>query len=53
MRAELRYESAAGRGVLAAAILGSGMALLDGTVVNVALRSIGADLDASLGQLQW
>jgi len=39
--------------VLAAAILGSGMALLDGTVVNVALRSIGADLDASLGQLQW
>lgn len=29
------------------------MALLDGTVVNVALRQIGEDLDASLAQLQW
>jgi EmrB/QacA subfamily drug resistance transporter len=29
------------------------MALLDGTVVNVALRTIGRDLDASLAQLQW
>ncbi len=49
----LRLKSAAGRGVLAAAVLGSGMAFLDGTVVNVALRSIGRDLDASLAQLQW
>src|SRR5262245_50605388 len=29
------------------------MAMLDGTVVNVALRTIGKDLDASLPQLQW
>jgi EmrB/QacA subfamily drug resistance transporter len=29
------------------------MAMLDGTVVNVALRTIGRDLDASLPQLQW
>jgi EmrB/QacA subfamily drug resistance transporter len=29
------------------------MTLLDGTVVNVALRTIGEDLDASLAQLQW
>ncbi|MBA2465111.1 MAG: MFS transporter, partial [Nocardioidaceae bacterium] len=29
------------------------MALLDGTVVNVALRSLGKDLDASVPQLQW
>ncbi len=29
------------------------MALLDGTVVNVALRQIGQDLGASLAQLQW
>ncbi|MBU2696770.1 MFS transporter [Pimelobacter sp. 30-1] len=29
------------------------MALLDSTVVNVALRRIGEDLDASLGDLQW
>ena len=42
-----------GRAVIAAATLGSGMALLDGTVVNVALKSIGEDLDASLAQLQW
>ncbi len=46
-------KSVAGRGVLAAAVLGSGMALLDGTVVNVALRSIGRDLSASLPELQW
>jgi EmrB/QacA subfamily drug resistance transporter len=29
------------------------MTLLDGTVVNVALKTIGEDLDASLAQLQW
>lgn len=42
-----------GRWVLAAATLGSGMALLDGTVVNIALRAVGDDLGASLPQLQW
>ena len=42
-----------GRWVLAAAVLGSGMALLDGTVVNIALRNVGDDLGASLPQLQW
>ena len=29
------------------------MAFLDGTVVNVALREIGSDLDASMADLQW
>jgi EmrB/QacA subfamily drug resistance transporter len=29
------------------------MTLLDGTVVNVALKTIGEDLDASLAELQW
>lgn len=29
------------------------MALMDGTVVNIAVRAIGADLVASLAQLQW
>jgi EmrB/QacA subfamily drug resistance transporter len=29
------------------------MAMLDGTVVNVALKTIGSDLDASLAELQW
>jgi EmrB/QacA subfamily drug resistance transporter len=42
-----------GRWVLAAAVLGSGMAMLDGTVVNIALRAVGDDLDASLAELQW
>lgn len=45
--------SATGRAVILAATLGSGMTLLDGTVVNVALKSIGSDLDASLSDLQW
>ena len=47
------YSSAAGRGLVLATVLGSGMVMLDGTVVNVALRTIGSDLDASLSQLQW
>ena len=49
----IEYSSVAGRGVIAAAVLGSGMAMLDGTVVNVALKTIGKDLHASLAQLQW
>jgi EmrB/QacA subfamily drug resistance transporter len=49
----ITYASPTGRGVVAAAVLGSGMAMLDGTVVNVALRTIGRDLGASLAQLQW
>ncbi|PXY31033.1 MFS transporter [Prauserella muralis] len=49
----VRWGSAAGRGVLATTILGSGMAMLDGTVVNVALPRIGAELDASVTGLQW
>lgn len=39
--------------MLAAVTLGSGVAILDGSVVNVALRSIGDDLGATLPQLQW
>jgi len=51
--AGLALDSPTGRGVVAAAALGSGMAMLDGTVVNVALRRIGEDLGASLADLQW
>jgi EmrB/QacA subfamily drug resistance transporter len=47
------YASSTGRWILAAAVLGSGMAVLDGTVVNVALKTIGKDLGASLQDLQW
>ena len=43
----------AGRLVLLATVLGSGMAQLDGTVVNVALPRIGAALHAGLTSLQW
>ncbi|MDQ6716172.1 MAG: MFS transporter [Actinomycetota bacterium] len=43
----------AGRSILIAAVLGSGMATLDGTVVNVALVRIGLDLDARLSDQQW
>ncbi len=39
--------------MLAATALGSGMAMLDGTVVNVALPRIGRDLHASIAALQW
>src|SRR3954469_22438612 len=42
-----------GRWVLTAAVLGSGMAMLDGTVVNIALRSIGGEFGATVPQLQW
>ncbi|GAA1905470.1 MFS transporter [Nocardioides lentus] len=49
----VRLGTPAGRAVVVAATLGSGMALLDGTVVNVALRSIGEDLGAGLAALQW
>lgn len=45
--------SARGRAALVGVTLGSGVAILDGSVVNVALRSIGAELGASLAQLQW
>lgn len=42
-----------GRWVLAATVLGSGIALLDSTIVNVALPTIGRDLGADFGGLQW
>jgi EmrB/QacA subfamily drug resistance transporter len=49
----MRMGSTAGRWVLLATVLGSAVAFLDGTVVNVALPAIADDLDASLGDLQW
>ncbi len=39
--------------VLAAAVVGSSMAFIDGTVVNVALPAIQADLLATAFQAQW
>jgi len=51
--ADLRLADVRGRGVLLATVLGSGLALLDVTVVNVALPALGRDLGASLAGLQW
>ncbi|MFF5205966.1 MFS transporter [Streptosporangium sp. NPDC000396] len=49
----IRLSSATGRWVLATTVLGSGMALLDGTVVNVALPALGDALKADMAGLQW
>ncbi|HWA40464.1 MAG TPA: MFS transporter, partial [Gemmatimonadales bacterium] len=49
----VRMGTPAARWVLLATVLGSGVAFLDGTIVNVALPSIARDLDASLADLQW
>ncbi len=51
--AALRLDSAAGRWVLAATVLGSSVAMLTATVVNVALPAIGEGLDAQTAGLQW
>jgi EmrB/QacA subfamily drug resistance transporter len=48
-----RMGTPAGRWVLLATISGSGMALLDATVVNIALPSIAADLGTDFRTLQW
>ncbi len=49
----IRYGTGRGTGLLAAVILGSAIAFLDGTVVNVALPTIGDELGASFAELQW
>jgi len=50
---QLPLGSAGARWLIAAAVLGSGIALLDGTVVNVALPAIGRELGAGLAGQQW
>lgn len=45
--------TAAGRWLVAVCVLGSGIAFIDGTVVNAALPAIASDLDADLADLQW
>jgi EmrB/QacA subfamily drug resistance transporter len=49
----VRLGTTQGRAVVGAAALGSGLTFLDGTVVNIALKTIGEDLDATLAELQW
>src|SRR6202012_1673745 len=50
---QIQLGEARGRWVLAATVLGSSMAFLDSTVVNVALPTIGRSLGAWLAGLQW
>jgi EmrB/QacA subfamily drug resistance transporter len=49
----LRVESTQGRWALLACILGSGIAGIDATVVNLALPALGRGLHADLAALQW
>jgi EmrB/QacA subfamily drug resistance transporter len=53
MGAQIRLSESDGRWVLLVTALGSGLVLLEGTVVNVALPALGSDLDASMYGLQW
>jgi EmrB/QacA subfamily drug resistance transporter len=49
----VRYSSTTGRWIIAASVLGSGVAFLDSTVVNVALPTVARDLHTGLSDLQW
>jgi EmrB/QacA subfamily drug resistance transporter len=49
----LRMGTVAGRWVIGAAVLGSGVAFLDSTVVNAALPAIAKDFHVGLADLQW
>ncbi|MFL5261103.1 MAG: DHA2 family efflux MFS transporter permease subunit [Anaeromyxobacteraceae bacterium] len=49
----VRYGTPAGRWVLVATVLGSAMAFIDATVVNIALPRIAASLHADAAGLQW
>ncbi|PRY48415.1 EmrB/QacA subfamily drug resistance transporter [Geodermatophilus tzadiensis] len=51
--AGLRMHTPQARWVLLTTVLGSGLAMLDATVVNVALERIGTDLGAGFTGLQW
>ncbi|MFI8824428.1 MFS transporter [Streptomyces sp. NPDC053431] len=50
---DIRLASGTGRWIVFTTVLASGMALLDSTVVNIALPHIGEDLGADLAALQW
>jgi EmrB/QacA subfamily drug resistance transporter len=49
----LDLSSGRGRWVVAATVLGSGIAMLDATVVSIALPSINRDFHGGVGTLQW
>jgi len=49
----LTYRSGTGRWVIAATVLGSGIAALDATVVGIALPAISKEFHATVVSLQW
>ncbi len=49
----VKFGTPKGRWVIAGTALGSGVAFLDGTVVNIALPAIADDFHTSLAGLQW
>ncbi|WP_433469244.1 MFS transporter [Spirillospora sp. CA-128828] len=50
---DVRLRSGPGRWILLATVLGSSVAMLDATVVNVALPKLARDLNADMADLQW
>jgi EmrB/QacA subfamily drug resistance transporter len=50
---DIRWGTPEARWIIGATVLGSGIAFLDGTIVNVALRAIGEDLHTGVSGLQW
>jgi EmrB/QacA subfamily drug resistance transporter len=53
MGPQIRLATPKGRWILLATVLGSGVAMLDSTVVNVALPKIAKEFGASMAGLQW
>ncbi|MGB2720936.1 MAG: MFS transporter [Rhodococcus sp. (in: high G+C Gram-positive bacteria)] len=49
----IALSSPRGRWIVAATVLGSALAMLDATVVNIALPAIGRDLGSGVTGLQW
>src|SRR6202041_3417286 len=50
---QLSFASSRGRWVIAATVLGSGIAALDATVTGIALPTIGRAFHSGVGTLQW
>jgi EmrB/QacA subfamily drug resistance transporter len=50
---EVAYGTPRGRWVIAACVLGSGIASLDATVVGIALPAVGRSFHVGVGTLQW
>jgi EmrB/QacA subfamily drug resistance transporter len=50
---DLSFGTSRGRWVIAATVLGSGIAALDATVVGIALPTIGRAFHSGVGTLQW